>query len=52
MPGLGSELKVRVLVDDHRAKGHRIRGGKSRASLLIGAAVLLAEYLRHSGYIV
>jgi iron complex outermembrane receptor protein len=30
-------------VDGHRVSGHRNRAGKSRAGLLIGAAVLLAE---------
>lgn len=37
-------MKVRAFVDGPRVRGHRIRAGKSRASLLIGAAVLLAEY--------
>lgn len=36
-------MKVRALVDGQRVSGHRYRAGKSRAGLLIGAAVLLAE---------
>lgn len=36
-------MKVRALVDGQRVSGHRLRVGKSRAGLLIGAAVLLAE---------
>lgn len=36
-------MKVRALVDGQRVSGHRLRAGKSRAGLLIGAAVLLAE---------
>ncbi|MFT4118994.1 TonB-dependent siderophore receptor [Bradyrhizobium sp.] len=34
---------MRVYVDGERVGGHRHRAGKGRASLLIGAAVLLAE---------
>lgn len=36
-------MKVRALVDGQRISGHRLRAGKSRAGLLIGAAVLLTE---------
>lgn len=36
-------MKVRAPVDGQRVSGHRLRAGKSRAGLLIGAAVLLAE---------
>ncbi|UPT96442.1 TonB-dependent siderophore receptor [Bradyrhizobium barranii subsp. apii] len=36
-------MKVRAPVDGQRVSGHRHRAGKSRAGLLIGAAVLLVE---------
>ncbi|WP_445218522.1 TonB-dependent siderophore receptor [Bradyrhizobium sp. Pa8] len=36
-------MKVRAPVDGQRVSGHRHRAGKSRAGLLIGAAVLLIE---------
>lgn len=36
-------MKVRALVDGQRVSGHRHRAGKSRAGLLLGAAVLLVE---------
>lgn len=36
-------MKVRALVDGQRVSGHRLGAGKSRAGLLVGAAVLLAE---------
>lgn len=36
-------MKVRALVDGQRISGHRLRAGKSRAGLLVGAAVLLTE---------
>ncbi|MBR0708360.1 TonB-dependent siderophore receptor [Bradyrhizobium liaoningense] len=36
-------MKVRAFVDGQRDSGHRTRAGKSRAGLLIGAAVLLIE---------
>ncbi|MCA1390597.1 TonB-dependent siderophore receptor [Bradyrhizobium sp. IC3123] len=37
-------MKVRAFVDGQRDNGHRTRAGKSRAGLLMGAAVLLIEY--------
>ncbi|MBR1133549.1 TonB-dependent siderophore receptor [Bradyrhizobium iriomotense] len=37
-------MKVRAFMDGQRDSGHRTRAGKSRAGLLIGAAVLLIEY--------
>ncbi|MCP1746069.1 outer membrane receptor for monomeric catechols [Bradyrhizobium japonicum] len=36
-------MKVRAPVDGQRVSGHRHRAGKSRAGLLLGAAVLLVE---------
>ncbi|MGY4355428.1 outer membrane receptor protein involved in Fe transport [Bradyrhizobium sp. i1.7.7] len=36
-------MKVRALVDGQRVSGHRHHAGKSRAGLLLGAAVLLVE---------
>ncbi|MGX0966398.1 iron complex outermembrane receptor protein [Bradyrhizobium japonicum] len=36
-------MKVRAFVDGQRVSGHRHRAGKSRAGLLLGAAVLLVE---------
>ncbi|UQD72533.1 TonB-dependent siderophore receptor [Bradyrhizobium japonicum] len=36
-------MKVRAPVDGQRVSGHRLRAGKSRAGLLLGAAVLLVE---------
>jgi len=36
-------MKVRAPVDGQRVSGHRRRAGKSRAGLLLGAAVLLVE---------
>ncbi|AJA60039.1 MULTISPECIES: TonB-dependent siderophore receptor [Bradyrhizobium] len=36
-------MKVRAFVDGQRVSGHRHRAGKSRAGLLLGAAVLIVE---------